>query len=126
MRKFNGRWHDQVSTESVQPGDYIEFYRQGYRVRKVRLVNLGHKHRFIRFEPMKVEAFKSYVVNLDEIQAVWRRCDGRRRPTGQNDGDDALCEGLSERPTSTVGRKSSTARPRHRVARSSQRAVEGR
>lgn len=77
MRKFKGRWHEQVSVESVQPGDYIEFFRQGYRVRKVRLVNLGRRHRYVRFEPMKVETFKSYVVNLDEIQGVWRSCGGK-------------------------------------------------
>jgi len=71
-RIFGGQFCMRVPTEYVCPGDYIEFYRQGMRVRQVRTVHRGRKHKFVQFVPSKYNAFRSQKVKLQDIKGVWR------------------------------------------------------
>lgn len=84
----------------MQAGDFIEFFRHGYRVRCIQSVNNGHKHKFIRFEPLATEAFKNRTVRFEEILRAWRVCDDDEVEDGRlgGDGTHAVREDLSEGP----------------------------
>lgn len=68
-----GHWYIQVPAEQVQSGDWIEFFRQGYRVRQVQEVHLGRKHRYIRLKPASVPTSKNRTLKLEEVVRAWRR-----------------------------------------------------
>ena len=69
---FGGRLCTRVPLEDIQPGDYIEFYRQGSRCRLVRDVHRGRKHNYVQIEPGKYNVFKDQRVKFESITAVWR------------------------------------------------------
>jgi hypothetical protein len=70
---LGGFWHREISVEEVQPGDWVEFNRQGYRIRRVQGVHVGRKHRYIRFRPGKVPVFKNRTLKFEEVRRVWRK-----------------------------------------------------
>lgn len=84
---FEGKFCVQVSIEDMREGDYIEFYRQGFRVRRVKEVHRGRKHSFVQYEPSKYNEFKKQQVSLKDIKAVWRpQSKRRKKPKEMQDG----------------------------------------
>lgn len=71
-RIFAGNFCLKVPTDEVLAGDFIEFYRQGMRVRQVKSVHRGRKHNYVQFHPSKYNAFKSQKINIKDIKSVWR------------------------------------------------------
>jgi hypothetical protein len=71
-RIFGGQFCLQISIEEIQRGDYIEFYKQGNRCRRVKAVHRGRKHNYAQFEPCRANPFKSQKINLKDINKVWR------------------------------------------------------
>lgn len=69
---FGGKFCVQVPLEAIQPGDYIEFYRQGTRCRLVKDVHRGRKHNYVQIEPGRYNVFKDQRVKFESISAVWR------------------------------------------------------
>lgn len=69
---FAGVAHRRVGVVEVQVGDYIEFYKDGVRVRRVREVLIGRKRRLVKFEPISVPVFRTQTCLLDDIIAAWR------------------------------------------------------
>lgn len=69
---FAGVTHRRVGVVEVQVGDYIEFYKDGVRARRVREVLIGRKRRLVKFDPISVPVFKTQTCLLDDIIAAWR------------------------------------------------------
>jgi hypothetical protein len=61
----------------VQDGDYIEFHRNGHRIRQAQHVHRGRKHNYVRFAAFEVETFKNRTVGFAELTRVWRKIDGK-------------------------------------------------
>lgn len=73
---FGGVPHKRIGAIDVQIGDYIEFYKDGMRVRRVREVIIGRKRRLVKFDPAAVPVFKTQTCLLDDIVSAWRACEG--------------------------------------------------
>jgi hypothetical protein len=71
-KTFGGVLHRRIDIVELQPGDYIEFYMDGMRVRRVRELVIGRKRRFVKFEPLSVPVFKTQTCQLDNIVYAWR------------------------------------------------------
>lgn len=69
---FGGVPHRRVGVAELQAGDYIEFYKDGMRTRRVREVIVGRKRRLVKFEPLATPVFKTQTCLLDDIIAAWR------------------------------------------------------
>ncbi len=72
---FGGVPHKLIDVADVQIGDYIEFYKEGVRVRRVREVIIGRKRRLVKFDPISVPCFKTQTCLLDDIISAWRACE---------------------------------------------------
>lgn len=73
---FGGVPHRRIGIAELQAGDYIEFYKDGVRVRRVREVIMGRKRRLVKFDPLSVPVFKTQTCLLDDIVAAWRAYEG--------------------------------------------------
>lgn len=69
---FEGKFCVQIPIGDVQKGDYIEFYRQGRRTRKVKGVVKTKKHTYVQIEQSKYNPFKNQRVDVKDIYSVWR------------------------------------------------------
>ena len=72
---FGGRFCVQVPICTLAAGDFIEFYRDGMRVRRVVEVHRGRKHNYATFERLLANPFRSQKVNLKDIRSAWRAHD---------------------------------------------------
>ena len=69
-----GQIHFQIPVAEVTGSDYIEFNRQGLRIRKVKDVHYGRKHQYISFEPLpSVTVFKKRKIHPREVLRAWRK-----------------------------------------------------
>ena len=85
-RIFGGKTCQQVPTDEVRAGDYIEFNRRGLRVRLVDTVHRGRKHNYVQFVPSKYNPFKNQRVNLKEVKSVWRQQGAAHERSGAEAG----------------------------------------
>lgn len=69
---FAGVPHRRIGVAELQIGDYIEFYKDGVRARRVREVIIGRKRRLVKFDPISVPVFRTQTCLLDDIISAWR------------------------------------------------------
>lgn len=69
---FGGVAHRRIDAVELQPGDYIIFYKEGVRARRVREVIIGRKRRMVRFDPISTPTFKTQTCQLDDVISAWR------------------------------------------------------
>lgn len=71
-RIFDAQFCLQIPIDHLESGDYIEFYRQGMRCRRVKSVHKGRKHNYVQFYPCRACPFKNQRINLKDIDKAWR------------------------------------------------------
>jgi hypothetical protein len=76
VKVFGGIKHRRINTIELQPGDYILFYKEGVRARRVREVIIGRKRRLVKFDPIQTPVFKAQTCQLDEVISAWRAREG--------------------------------------------------
>jgi hypothetical protein len=72
MKLIGGRPHRRIELAELAAGDYITFYKDGVRLRRVREVVIGRKRKTVKFDPAKVAVFKTQTCKLEEVLSAWR------------------------------------------------------